>query len=55
VGDLVIQHLVALDPIAYIRFASVYREMKNLEAIRREVDRLLAEEETEHSARAPAT
>jgi transcriptional repressor NrdR len=55
VGDLVIQHLVALDPIAYIRFASVYREMKNLEAIRREVDRLLAEEETEHSARVPAT
>jgi transcriptional repressor NrdR len=44
VGDLVIKHLLALDPIAYIRFASVYREMKNLEAIRHEVDRLLVEE-----------
>jgi transcriptional repressor NrdR len=45
IGDLVIQHLVHLDPIAYIRFASVYREMKNLEAIRREVDHLLAQEQ----------
>ena len=41
IGDLVIEHLLALDPIAYIRFASVYREMKTLEAIRREVDTLL--------------
>jgi len=41
VGDLVIKHLLALDPIAYIRFASVYREMKNLEAIRHELDLLL--------------
>jgi transcriptional repressor NrdR len=43
VGDLVIKHLLALDPIAYIRFASVYREMRNLEAIRHELDVLLAE------------
>ncbi len=44
IGDLVIQGLLDLDPIAYIRFASVYREMKTLEAIRREVDHLLAQE-----------
>ena len=47
VGDLVIKHLLALDPIAYIRFASVYREMKNLEAIRRELDLLLEQGEVE--------
>src|SRR5262249_4852160 len=41
IGDLVIERLLALDPIAYIRFASVYREMKTLEAVRREVDHLL--------------
>lgn len=41
VGDLVIQRLLDLDPIAYIRFASVYREMKTLEAIKREVEGLL--------------
>ena len=44
IGDLVIKHLLALDPIAYIRFASVYREMKTLEAIRREVEHLLEQE-----------
>ena len=49
VGDLVIKHLLALDPIAYIRFASVYREMKNLEAIRNELDRLLASQGTNPS------
>ena len=41
VGDLVIKHLLELDPIAYIRFASVYREMSNLQAIRHELDVLL--------------
>jgi len=41
IGDFVIKHLLELDPIAYIRFASVYREMRNLEAIRRELDVLL--------------
>ncbi|MGH2356089.1 MAG: transcriptional regulator NrdR [Chloroflexota bacterium] len=46
VGDLVIKRLLALDQIAYIRFASVYREMKNLEAIRREVESLMAQEQT---------
>jgi transcriptional repressor NrdR len=44
VGDLVIQRLLHLDPIAYIRFASVYREMKTLEAIGREVQGLLDQE-----------
>jgi transcriptional repressor NrdR len=41
IGDLVIEKLLALDPIAYIRFASVYRDMATLEAIRRELDALL--------------
>lgn len=56
IGDLVIERLLALDPIAYIRFASIYREMKNLEAIRREVDRLLLQQEVPpHVRRQPAT
>jgi transcriptional repressor NrdR len=44
IGDLVMKHLLTLDPIAYIRFASVYRDMRNLEAIRGELDALLAQE-----------
>ncbi len=29
-GDIVMQHLQALDPIAYIRFACVYRRFKDI-------------------------
>jgi transcriptional repressor NrdR len=47
IGDVVMQRLLALDPIAYIRFASVYRDMRNLEAMRRELDHLLAQGERE--------
>lgn len=41
IGDLVIARLLRLDPIAYIRFASVYRDMRNLETMRRELDLLI--------------
>ena len=42
IGDLVIDGLKELDDIAYIRFASVYLPLGNLNAIRDEIDRLLA-------------
>lgn len=32
-GDIVMKHLQALDPIAYIRFACVYRRFKNVEEL----------------------
>lgn len=32
-GDLVMKHLQAMDPIAYIRFACVYRRFKNVEEL----------------------
>lgn len=51
IGDLVIAHLLRLDPIAYIRFASVYRDMGNLETIRRELDLLIRGEVMETSGR----
>jgi transcriptional repressor NrdR len=34
VGELVMERLRALDAIAYVRFASVYREFRDLEAMR---------------------
>ena len=37
VGELVIDHLRDLDQIAYIRFASVYREFADLEDVQREL------------------
>ena len=40
IGELVMEHLRELDHIAYIRFASVYRDFADLEDVQREVERL---------------
>lgn len=42
VGEMVMERLMALDHIAYVRFASVYREFTDLESLRREVETLAA-------------
>jgi len=36
-GDLVLQHLKTLDRVAYVRFASVYKEFKDLDEFTREL------------------
>jgi len=41
VGGLVMEHLRELDRIAYIRFASVYREFADVESFKQEVDALV--------------
>lgn len=38
IGESVLQQLKALDHVAYIRFASVYREFTDLQDLKREVD-----------------
>jgi len=43
VGQLVLEKLQELDPLAYIRFAIVYLEIDDVEALRQELDRLMAE------------
>ena len=48
VGQIVMEKLKELDHIAYIRFASVYREFTDITTLKREVDTLVA-------ARASAT
>lgn len=40
VGEMVMDRLRSLDHIAYVRFASVYREFTDLEALRKEVEDL---------------
>ena len=40
IGDLVMDELRALDQVAYVRFASVYREFEDVNAFREEIDRL---------------
>jgi len=37
-GELVMDRLHTLDPIAYVRFASVYRQFADLEALREELE-----------------
>jgi transcriptional repressor NrdR len=43
IGQIVLEKLKTLDPLAYIRFAIVYLEIDDVEALRRELDRLMAE------------
>jgi transcriptional repressor NrdR len=45
IGDMVMARLKDLDYIAYIRFASVYREFTDITALKREVDTLLSAED----------
>ena len=40
IGEAVLRHLKQLDEVAYIRFASVYRQFGDLEDMRRELDEL---------------
>ena len=44
IGDLVMEGLKKLDHIAYIRFASVYREFTDISSLKQEVDTLLNRE-----------
>ena len=40
IGEWVMEELKELDPVAYVRFASVYRSFQDLDAFREEVQRL---------------
>ena len=40
VGDLVMKRLREIDPVAYVRFASVYKSFRNLQAFEKELDKL---------------
>ena len=53
VGDMVIDGLKDLDPIAYIRYAIVYLGLDDLESVRSEIDKLLAEQADDRSVSEP--
>ncbi len=46
IGDMVMERLKRLDYIAYIRFASVYRQFTDITALKHEIDSLVGGEET---------
>ncbi len=43
IGELVMEGLKRLDEVAYVRFASVYRQFKDIETFRDELNKLLAD------------
>jgi transcriptional repressor NrdR len=47
IGEWIMEELKDLDPVAYVRFASVYRSFQDLNAFREEVQRLQNEPSAE--------
>ena len=45
IGEIVMEKLRKLDPVAYVRFASVYREFKDTQTFMEELQRLLNEQQ----------
>ena len=43
IGELVMDGLKTLDEVAYVRFASVYRQFRDIQSFRDELNRLLAD------------
>ncbi|MBQ7523069.1 MAG: transcriptional repressor NrdR [Oscillospiraceae bacterium] len=43
VGELVMEKLKDLDQVAYVRFASVYRQFKDIETFMKELNKILGE------------
>ena len=50
IGEIVIRRLKALDKVAYIRFASVYRSFEDVESFEKEVQNLTKSDKTAGSA-----
>jgi transcriptional repressor NrdR len=46
IGELIMQHLKGLDTVAYIRFASVYRDFKDVREFKEELEGLLESHRT---------
>ena len=49
IGELVMEKIHELDPVAYVRFASVYREFKDAETFMDELKKLLKNEKKKSS------
>ncbi len=44
IGELVMEHLKGIDEVAYVRFASIYREFKDINTFMDELKKILKEE-----------
>ena len=50
IGDMVMERLKEIDNIAYIRFASVYRDFTDITDLKQEIDTLVGAGETIHAS-----
>jgi transcriptional repressor NrdR len=50
VGERVLPRLRALDQVAYVRYASIYRDFRDLEGFAKELDALRGEDTGQHAA-----
>jgi len=48
IGELIMEHLKALDEVAYVRFASVYRQFKDVNTFIAEIEKLLDDGKGKH-------
>lgn len=49
IGELVLPRLKAVDQVAYVRFASIYRDFRDLEGFQKELETLRKEDTGRHS------
>lgn len=49
IGELVMKKMKDLDPVAYVRFASVYREFKDVETFMEELKKVISAKDLEKS------
>src|SRR5260370_23425169 len=54
IGERIMERLKLIDKVAYIRFASVYRDFKDVDEFRSELERLLRKEEKQKTGKAKA-
>ncbi|MFY9385454.1 MAG: ATP cone domain-containing protein, partial [Dethiobacteria bacterium] len=45
IGEYVLERLRQIDEVAYVRFASVYRQFPDIETFKRELDKMLRQRE----------
>lgn len=49
IGDMVIERLILLDEVSYVRFASVYRQFKDINTFYGELEKMMNEKKDEQS------
>ena len=54
IGELVMERLKPLDEVAYVRFASVYRQFKDINTFMQELNKILEEKEDNKNTRGRA-